>query len=105
MKQLEMLVVLIDQAIAGIERGQVEDLLDAQFAIYGVAQGALPLRSEVDETVVRLCEYCLECLSHGDRQAEWAAVKVLATLRTGLVELMARGVPAAEVEELVDVSA
>jgi hypothetical protein len=105
MKQLEMLVVLLDQAIAAIERGHIEDLLDAQFAIYGVAQGASPVRTEVDESVVRLCEYCLDCLSHGERQQEWAAVQVLSTLRKGMADLLSRGVQAAEVEELVDVSA
>ena len=105
MKQIELLVQLLDQAIAGIERGRVEDLLEAQYAIYGVAMGAVPVQSSVDQKVVLLCEYCLDCLSHGMREEEWAAVRVLAELRGGLVGVLGGGVEAREVDELVDVTA
>lgn len=105
MKQLELLVQLLDQAIAGIERGRVEDLLEAQYAIYGLAQGAAPVRSSVDEKVVLLCEYCLDCLGSGRREEEWAAARVLVELRRGFVKVLADGVAAREVEELVDVTA
>lgn len=106
MKQLELMVMLLDQAILGIERGRVEDLLDAQFAVYGVAQGAAPVRTHVDEKIVLLCEYCLDCLSYGRREEEWAAAAVLSELRRGFAAALASGVVVArEVDELVDVSA
>ena len=104
MTQLNLLIQLLDQAIAGIENGRVEDLLDAQYAIYGVAQGAVPVRSSADEKVVMLCEYCLDCLSHGDREQEWAAARVLAELRRGFVDAVGRKVEAREVEELVNLT-
>ncbi len=104
MTQLNLLIQLLDQAIAGIERGQVEDLLEAQYAIYGVAQGAVPVRSSADEKVVLLCEYCIDCLSHGERADERAAVPVLRELRQGFAEVAGRSVEAREVDELVDVS-
>jgi len=103
-KQLELMVTLLDQAILGIERGQVEDLLDAQFAIYGMAQGAAPIRTHVDEKIVMLCEYCLDCLCHGRREEEWAAVAMLTELRRGFAAALANGVVAREVDELVDVT-
>ncbi len=105
MTQLSLLIQLLDQAIAGIESGRVEDLLEAQYAIYGVAQGAVPVRSGADERVVVLCEYCLDCLSYGEREREWAAARVLGELRRGFVEAVERRVEAREVEELVNVTA
>lgn len=104
MTQLNLLIQLLDQAIAGIENGRVQDLLDAQYAIYGVAQGAVPVRSRADEKVVMLCEYCLECLSHGERDQERAAARVLGELRRGFVEAVSRKVEAREVEELVNLT-
>ncbi|GEM_PF-1006565 len=104
MTQLNLLIQLLDQAIAGIESGQMEDLLEAQYAIYGVAQGAVPVRSGADEKVVMLCEYCLDCLSHGERTEEWAAVRVLTELRQGFSAALSCGLEAAEVVELVDVT-
>ena len=105
MTQLNLLIQLLDQAIAGIESGRVEDMLEAQYAIYGVAQGAVPVRSGTDQKVVMLCEYCLDCLSHGEREREWAAARVLAELRRGFVDAVGRKVEAREVEELVNVTA
>lgn len=103
MKQLELLVQLLDQAISGVESGKVEDLLEAQFAMYGVAMGAVPIRAHIDEKVVLLCEYCIDCLSHGERDQEWAAAAVMTELRKGLNQAIASGVLAQEVRELVDV--
>jgi len=105
MKQLEILIQLLDCGIQGIERGRVEDLLEAQYAVYGVAQGALPVRSDADERVVRLCDYCLECLSSGQRPDEWVAARVLAEMKRGMEAAMKRGVAAIEMKELVNVSA
>ena len=105
MTQLNLLIQLLDQAIAGIESGRVEGLLEAQYAIYGVAQGAVPVRSRADENVVRLCEYCLDCLSDGEREREWAAARVLAELRRGFVDAVEQKVEAREVEELVNLTA
>src|SRR5436190_7530651 len=102
MKQVELLVQLLDQAIDGIERGTVEDLLEAQYAIYGLAQGACPIRSNADRSVALLCEYCLDCLCYGRREEEWAAVRVLTTMRDGFINAMHRGLEARDVEELVD---
>ena len=104
MTQLSLLIQLLDQAIAGIESGRGEDLLEAQYAIYGVAQGAVPVRSGADYKVVMLCEYCLDCLSYGEREREWAAARVLGELRRGFVEAVERRVEAREVEELVNVT-
>ncbi len=105
MTQLNLLIQLLDQAIAGIESGQVEGLLEAQYAIFGVAQGAIPVRSPADEHVVMLCEYCLDCLSYGEREREWSAVRVLTEVRRGFVNAVERKVEAREVEELVNLTA
>ncbi len=103
MKQLELLVTLLDEAIAGIERGRAEDLLTAQFAVFGVAQAALPVHAAVDEKVVMLCEYCIERLSHGVREEEREAAQLLRQLREGVQTVLREGVRAAEVRELVNV--
>lgn len=80
--------------------------MDAQFAIYGVAQGAAPVRTDVDEKIVMLCEYCLDCPCHGRCEEEWAAVAVLSELRRGFAAALASGVVVArEVDLLVDVTA
>ncbi len=105
MKQLELLVQLVDQALSGIENGRAEDLIEAQCAIYGVAMGALPPRSSADEKVLLLCEYCLDCLSHGERDRERAAAEVLRALRKGFERCLARGIAAEDVRPLVSVSA
>ena len=105
MTQLNLLIQLLDQAITGIESGRVEGLLEAQYAIYGVAQGAIPVKSRADEHVVMLCEFCLDCLSYGEREREWAAVRVLTELRRGFANAVERKVEAREVEELVNLTA
>lgn len=105
MKQLQLLVQLIDQALTSIESGRIPDLLDAQCAVYGIAQGAIPPLSSADQKVLLLCEYCLDCLSHGERARERDAAQVLRVLRAGFVACLARDIPAAEVRPLVSVSA
>jgi hypothetical protein len=105
LKQLELLVQLIDHALTSIESGRLPDLLDAQCAVYGIAQGAIPPRSPADEKVLLLCEYCLDCLSHGERDRERDAAQVLRVLRSGFLACLARDIPAAEVRSLVSVSA
>jgi len=103
--QVELLLKLADQAIAGIERGQVEDLLEAQHSIYGLAQGATTPRCAVDQKVLLLCEYCLDCLCYGRREEEWAAVSVLTELRRGLNRVLQAGVATREVDEQLNVLA
>ena len=103
MKQVEMLAQLLDRAIDGIERGRVEDLLEAQYAIYGVAQAAWPIRTRTDQSVVLLCEYCLDCLCYGKREEEWAAFRVLTTMREGFRNAIHRGLGTRDVEDLVNV--
>ncbi len=105
MKQLELMVTLLDAAIEGIERGRIEDLLDAQYAIYGVASGAAPAEGRVDLSVLLLADYCLERLTYGRRDEEWAAADVLKELRKGFQQALAQGPPCSDVQELIDVSA
>lgn len=105
MKQLELLVKLCDQALAGIDGGQVEDLLAAQVAVYGVAQGAIPVRTMADEKVLLACEYCLNELSQGEREGERAAASVIRELQRGFQAALKHGVALSEVKELVNVRA
>jgi hypothetical protein len=105
MTQAELLLSLLDEAIAGIEDGRLERLLDAQLAIYGLAQAAQPVRTEADGMVLLLSEYCLDCLCQGERDREWAAASVLGELRIGLRCLASRGLGAEPIGELIHGSA
>jgi hypothetical protein len=104
MTQASLLLSLLDVAIEAIEDGRIERLLDAQLAIYGLAQAAQPVRTEADDIVLRVCEYCLDCLCHGERDREWAAASVLSELRSGLRSFASSALEAEPVGELVDYS-
>jgi hypothetical protein len=71
-------VELLEQAISCVERGWVEEVIEAQYAIYCVAMSAIPLRGDATQRIVRLCEQCLSCLSHGVREEERMAVRLMA---------------------------
>ncbi|MFN9428872.1 MAG: hypothetical protein ACK6DX_01870 [Acidobacteriota bacterium] len=105
MTQSSLLLHLLEEAIQGIEDGRIERLLDAQLAIYGLALAAQPVRTEADDMVSRVCEYCLDCLSHGERDREWGAASVLAEFRSGLRNFAASRVGVEPVGEILNYSA
>ncbi len=105
MTEKALLLSLLDTAIAGIEDGRVEKLLEAQLAVYGLAQALQPVRGEADVVLLQLCEYCLDSISHGERDREWGAASVLGELRRSVMELQDQGKSGTRAPDLVNVSA
>ena len=96
--RIDLLLALYDAAVNRLERvremltagaglAAAPLLLEAQYAVYAVAEGCADEPGEVDRNVAVLLEYCLHCLGIPTEETITSALKTLVTLREGFEEI------------------